>query len=513
MALAGFNRAEVERGLGKHDQTKIKAYGLLPLRYDETVLERYLALKQLAKAGQKYGQQRRANHAAAVKVALANLAQVAGYPERERFELAMEAQIAQTAPDPQGWAVGDYAVAVSIDGTEASVTVSRGGKALKSVPESVRKSAEYKEAQTAVKHLRAQAARVRTEVLEAAMAGGSAFTGDEFAHLLTMPAAHDMLHRLILANADGVFGLLTSEGDALAALDGTLHPLGESVSIPHSYHLFQNGTLAAWQEVVVRRRIVQPFKQAFRELYLLTPAERETRLYSNRFTQHEILTAQAVRLLTGRGWQFEQGEFPQPFKAFPQHSLQAVWAFPDTYHFFTQQPTATADRIYFEPYPLYERNWQNPHEHAIPLEDVPPLLFSEVMRDADLVVSVAQAEDANSTYVSPESYTRRGDLVRTLLNDLGLPGVTVDGHFAYVQGKLARYRVHLGSAVIHIEPGQYLCIVPARWGQTHPRLFLPFADEDRKMSEVVSKILLLLADDRIKDESIVRQLRHRTEGQ
>ncbi len=73
-----------------------------------------------------------------------------------------------------------------------------------------------------------------------------------------------------------------------------------------------------------------------------------------------------------------------------------------------------------------------------------------------------------------------------------------------MQGKLARYRVHLGSAVIHIEPGNYLCIVPDRWGKTHDKLFLPFADEhDSKISE----ILLLLADDRIKDESILRQIR------
>jgi hypothetical protein len=69
--------------------------------------------------------------------------------------------------------------------------------------------------------------------------------------------------------------------------------------------------------------------------------------------------------------------------------------------------------------------------------------------------------------------------------------LTVEGHFAYVQGKLARYRVHL-------------CILPDRWGKTHDKLFLPFADEhDSKISE----ILLLLADDRIKDESILRQIR------
>ncbi len=84
----------------------------------------------------------------------------------------------------------------------------------------------------------------------------------------------------------------------------------------------------------------------------------------------------------------------------------------------------------------------------------------------------------------------------------------MEGHFARVRGKLAQYRVHLGSAAIHIEPGHYLCIVPARWGQKHERLFLPFADEgDPKASEVISKVLLLASDDKIKDESILHQIR------
>lgn len=92
-----------------------------------------------------------------------------------------------------------------------------------------------------------------------------------------------------------------------------------------------------------------------------------------------------------------------------------------------------------------------------------------------------------------------------LLADLGLPSVTVEGHFAYLQGKLARYRVHLDSAAIHIEPGHYFCIVPERWGQRHERLFLPFAEQsDSKISEVISKVLLLTNDDKIKDESILR---------
>jgi hypothetical protein len=40
------------------------------------------------------------------------------------------------------------------------------------------------------------------------------------------------------------------------------------------------------------------------------------------------------------------------------------------------------------------------------------------------------------------------------------------------------------------------------------RVYLPFAaDEDAKVSEIVSKVLLLANDHTIKDESILRQIR------
>ena len=137
---------------------------------------------------------------------------------------------------------------------------------------------------------------------------------------------------------------------------------------------------------------------------------------------------------------------------------------------------------------------------------MPPLFFSEVMRDADLVTAVAQSGEHGSQ-LSSESYEARGAVVSTLIEDLGLPGVRVEGHFAHVTGKRAKYRVHLGNAAIHIDPGNYLCIVPDRAYKPTETLYLPFAEDgDRKVSEVISKIMLLLNDDKITDPTILRQL-------
>jgi hypothetical protein len=53
---------------------------------------------------------------------------------------------------------------------------------------------------------------------------------------------------------------------------------------------------------VLDEEVAPPCKQAFRETYVLTPAERRTRDYSNRFAGHVFRQVQARALMNGRGW-------------------------------------------------------------------------------------------------------------------------------------------------------------------------------------------------------------------
>jgi hypothetical protein len=60
-----------------------------------------------------------------------------------------------------------------------------------------------------------------------------------------------------------------------------------------------------------------------------------------------------------------------------------------------------------------------------------------------------------------------------------------------------------------MEPNdQYLCIVPSR-GPSYrtAELLLPF-EGDITLSVIISKAMMLAADAKIKDESILRQIRH-----
>ena len=491
------------------NQLAIKAYGLLPLeRGAEEALERYLFLQQFARESRKFGPQRQANEQGAVQAALTNLARTGGYSDATRLEWTMEARVAQdVVPLAHSWCVAEYRISLLLEGADARLAVQRGERALKSVPKAVRQSDAYPEMKDAVTQLRRQASRFRG-AFEELMATGESLSRQDLEALAGLPVARALLSQLILRTQEDVFGLFNPEGIALLTLDGTACPTTDQVYIAHPYHLFGAGQLAGWQQAIVHQRIVQPFKQAFRELYLLTPAELEFSTFSNRFAGHILDPRVVTRLFQARGWQVQAEGGALPMKLLPKFGLTAVFEFPDAGHYLAETDVITSDRIYFLPHPVPQYRWELPEAGRLAVADVPPLAFSEVMRDADLVVSVAQRD--GEARLSAEAYQRRGEVVEALLDDLALSGVTIEGHFAHVQGKLARYRVHLGTAAIHIEPGSYLCVVPARWGRRHQKLFLPFADaDDPKLGEVISKILLLLNDNKIKDKSILSQIRAR----
>jgi hypothetical protein len=163
----------------------------------------------------------------------------------------------------------------------------------------------------------------------------------------------------------------------------------------------------------------------------------------------------------------------------------------------------------------------------VSLADVPPLVFSEVMRDVDLFVGVSSVgadptwrdraperyagywQDFSFGELSPMAETRHG-VLEGLLPRLPIAArCTLDARFLVVQGDLRTYRIHLGSGNVLMEPNsQYLCIVPAR-GASGPgdpgHLYLPFA-EDQGLAVILSKAMLLANDRTIKDPSILRQI-------
>jgi hypothetical protein len=140
----------------------------------------------------------------------------------------------------------------------------------------------------------------------------------------------------------------------------------------------------------------------------------------------------------------------------------------------------------------------------LPLAEIPPRLFSEVMRDLDLVVSVAHAGGIDPE-ASASTIEMRTALIREMCTLLGLNNVRLEGSHVLIEGQLGSYSIHLGSGIVHRRPGGALCIVPVS-SQHRGRLFLPFADDDPRTAEVLSKTILLARDSEIKDPTILQQI-------
>src|SRR4029079_16433330 len=124
--------------------------------------------------------------------------------------------------------------------------------------------------------------------------------------------------------------------------------------------------------------------------------------------------------------------------------------------------------------------------------------------DLDLVTVIAHQSDELGT--SNEVLQRRGDLVRATAAALGLADVRVEEPMVFGRGARAGYRIHLATAAIYLESGQYLCIVPSP--KERKATYLPFEDGGEPISsEIVSKVLLLAHDTQITDATILAQIR------
>lgn len=505
-ATKGWNKGEVIKALDRDVQTAIKAYGLLPLEGgDEELLERYLRLKEIEKGARKYGIERQANTRAAAQVGLANLAQTSGFPDHSRLEWAMERRLSERATgDALRTKVQSWELEVYLSGLEPRVRVRRGARDLATVPPAVRKSTAYVEMQDTVEQLRGQLRRLR-RTLETMMVQGDALGATDLDTLLQLPMASALLRSLILANSKGEVGLLDPHLRALIDLGHSERGLLAPLRILHVHELWSLEALADWQQEVARRQVAQPFKQAFRELYMRSPAENETVTYSNRFAGRDLDGRVAARLLQSRAWQVEGDETQlAAFKPLGPCGAVAIFEFPDAEHHLSANERVHSGPIRF--YRLGQHRWWD-RGPALPLDQVPAVAFSEVMRDADLVVSVAGREGQGGA--SQEAIQRRGEVVAAAVAAMGVDAVTVDGRSVHVQGHLADYCVDLGDGSVLVEPAGQLNIPPSQVPTARPA-FWPLTDEDEGGSAVFAKVLLLVDDRLITDEAILAQIRTAT---
>jgi hypothetical protein len=476
----------------------VRLLGLLPLaggeKREKDLLSRYKVLQEYRRYAKRLSPMSRESAVRTAEIGLENLARTAGFPDPVRLEWAMEArEIADLAAGPISASHAGVTVTLALDeNAQPQLSVRRGEKELKNIPTEARKNPKVAALAERKTDLRRQASRMR-ESLERAMCRGDVFSGAELRQLFAHPILRPLLERLVLLG-EGIAGYAVADGRGLRHHSGKIEPIkdDEKLRLAHAHDLLTGGDWPAWQRECFASERVQPFKQVFRELYVVTEQEKKDGGVSHRYAGHQVNPSQAMALFGSRGWATRDGVA----KTFHDIGLTAVVSFRSGAWTPLEMEGLTLEGIEFRGRGEYR---------PIPLADVPPRVFSEAMRDLDLVVSVAHLGGVDPE-ASASTVEMRAALLRETCSLLRIDNYRVEKSHVLVQGQLGKYSVHLGSAVVHRHPGGSLCIVPVH-AQQRGRLFLPFADDDPRTAEVLSKILLLARDHEIQDPNILDQLR------
>ncbi len=486
--------------------------------------------------------------------ALTRAADRMGLPKDELEEISVPAygltEVGRTQET-----LGDFTAELQVVGTQ-SVTltwVKADGKRQKSIPAAIKErcAEEIKDLKQAAKDIQKMlpAQRDRIDRLYLSAKDWSLETWRE--RYLDHPLVGTIARRLVWTfewnglSRTGCFW----EGEIVDSV-GEVVPVFEAngevrVRLWHPIESLSDEILA-WRHWFETREVRQPFKQAHREVYLLTDAERRTRLYSNRFAAHILKQHQFNALCANRGWRnslrlLVDDSYPPASIDLPVWNLRAEYwieGVGDNYEVDTNE-TGTFYYIVTDQVRFYRLEAPQSYAHAsgggydpsdeepVPIEEVKPLALSEVLRDVDLFVGVASVgNDPNWSDGGPEgryydywqqysfgdlsevAEARKATLAR-LIPRLKIAGrATVEDRFLRVKGDLRTYKIHLRSGNILMEPDdQYLCIVQKSSAKSAAdKVFLPF-EGDGMLSIILSKAFLLAEDKKIKDETILSQIK------
>jgi hypothetical protein len=432
--------------------------------------------------------------------------------------------------------LGDITAVLEVPGgSKAQLSWIRpDGKKLKSVPAAVNKNfaAELKALKQSEKEI-AKLLPAQRDRLEQLFLQERTWSFPDFrTRYLDHPLVGILARRLIWRFEDGTKASdgIWLDGQIVDDQDQPLNWLGPQTRVA-LWHPLTCGLeqVRAWRDWLDRHQIRQPFKQAYREIYILTDAERRTDTYSNRFAAHIIRQHQFSALCHERGWRYTlQGNWDSantPTLHLPQWNLRV--------EFWVQSLAGEAEisgpGIYLHLSTDQVRFYRQDEVEPMPLASVLPLVFSEVLRDVDLFVGVASVgNDPNWSDGGPAGLYRDywhsysfGDLSQTAQTRKAVlerivPRLKIAERcsfadkFLIVHGDLRSYKIHLGSGNILMSPNdEYLCIVPKPSStEMSGKVFLPF-EGDNLLSVILSKAFLLAQDSKIKDPTIVNQIRRR----
>ena len=480
----------------KRDKDYLRGLGLVPLSKkspQKDLLSRYNIFQTFLKESKQFGSQRQESEKNAVKIGMENLSRTAGYSDSIRLSLAMETQATNEIMKNATLTFDDITLSLEIDDFgRADIVVYNGEKRQKSIPAKLKKEKAVKELIANKNYLKKQYSRV-VKFLEESMVTQEKFKVEELEQLMKHPIVKPLLSKLIILVNGQDIALFNSNLELVLFenRDKRFEPT-DSCIIAHSSHMHERKIWSTLQKFAFDTKLVQPFKQIFRELYVVSEDEKESGSTSKRYEGHQIQVKKSLALLKGRGWRvdYDWGLHKVFHKEGYVVYLQAMadWFSPSDIE------APTLEDIDFESLKSGK---------SINLVDVDKVIFSEVMRDVDLVVSVAHIGGIDPE-ASHSTLEMRAVLAKESAKLFKLENVEVKKRHIVIDGKLASYSIHLGSGLVS-KDGLALSIISVH-SQHRGRVFLPFIDDDPKTAEIISKMKLLAEDDKIQDPTVLNQI-------
>ena len=380
--------------------------------------------------------------------------------------------------------------------------------------------------------------------LEALFAERRQWHADDFADCyLSHPLAGWLASRLAWTfgpseGGQAITGFPHSEG-GVRTPQGTIPvPPGCLVQLVHPVNL-AGGELARLRRLCADLDISQPVRQLWRETYQPSADERSG-LYTERYAGHVLRFSQAYGLARRRGWAggflsgaWDGGDTANARRDYPAAGLRASWAIAEL------ETGAGSGEIPVE-LCLTERMWFSPLGDVdmtpIPLAGVPAEVFSEAMRDLDLVVSVTTVANDPlwlENYLGWPAIDRyweriaRGGLDQLRVHRRDILAWWCDGPQAsqryqlterelVVTGSLAVYRIDLATANVRMQPsGKWLSFdTRADSGQAyhHEILGLPGIDDDEILQRILVRAAILADDEQLASRKLLKQIRGRGPG-
>ena len=459
--------------------------------------------QKFKKESRQFGAQRRQSEGEAVEIALQNLSRSAGYTDVNRLNLNMESALIEKVREVFDWqADSGYEVRINVgESGKPCVEYKKEGaeKLLKSAPAALKKTELNEHVQDVYKRLKQQHERTRA-MFENFMTEQVQLPAQEIASLLKNPVVSPIVKALVFITKEGETGLISvsEENIFLTNWDNSQKQIERETElrVAHVWDFYTSKHWHEWQKFIFENKIVQPFKQVFRELYVKLEEELEKNK-SFMFAGNQIQPKKAVATLKSRRWiaDYESGLQKVFYK---QNLIAEIYAQADWFSPADIECPAI-EYVYFSP-----RRYTGIKSEAFKIKDIDDILYSEIMRDVDLAVSVAHAGSVDPE-TSHSTIEMRRAVCEFTLPLFKIENVRFEKNFAFIKGSRAEYSVHLGTGLARKTAGSAINIVAVH-SQQRGKLFLPFVDEDPKTAEVLSKILMLARDESIKDPYILEQI-------